>query len=84
MKPGIVHAVPNGMKRVQRTKATIDILEHAIQGIQTSENRGQIHRFHAESGMVGMTSEAQVRELDAPQVEREVIVNLPDRRRAAR
>jgi hypothetical protein len=72
------------MSVVKRTKSGIDILEHAMQGVHTSENRGRLVRFHSEPGIVGMTSESEVRPLDDTPVEREVIVRMPDRRRSAR
>lgn len=72
------------MNAVRRTKDVVDILEHALQGIQTSENTARSLSFRTESGIVGMSSSAEVRELEVPDLEREVIVNLPDRRRQAR
>ena len=60
------------------------MLEHAMQGVHTSENRGQVVSFHAEPGIVGMRSEVEVRAFDDTPVEREVIVKMPrvrDRRR---
>jgi hypothetical protein len=72
------------MRAVKRTRDTIDVLEHAMQGIHTSENRAPIQSFRADSGIVGMSSESEVHDLKVPELEREVIVNLPDRRRAAR
>jgi hypothetical protein len=72
------------MSRVKRTKDGIDILEHAMLGVRTSENRGQIVTFHAKPGIVGMRSKEEVRAFDDTPVEREVIVKMPgvtDRRR---
>jgi len=65
------------MKVVKRTKDGIDILEHAMQGVHTSENRGRIVRFHAERGIVGKSSTAEVRGADDTPEEREVIVRVP-------
>lgn len=65
------------MSAVKRTKDGIDILEHAMQGVQTSENRGRIVRFHAERGPSGMRSRAEVRALDTTQEERVVVVRMP-------
>ena len=48
------------MAAVKRTKDGIDILEHAMQGVRTSENRGQIVSFHAEPRIVGMRSKVEV------------------------
>lgn len=68
------------MSAVIRTRDVVDIIEHAMQGVHTSENQARIRSFRAESGIVGMSSESEVRELDVPQLEREVIVSMPDRR----
>ena len=62
---------------VRRTKTGIDVLEHAMQGVHTSENRGQIVSFHAEPGIIGMRSEVEVRSFKDTPVEREVIVKMP-------
>ena len=51
-----------------------------MQGVHTSENPTRIRSFRAESGIVGMSSESEVRELQVPELEREVIVSMPDRR----
>lgn len=72
------------MTAVKRTKDGIDMLEHAMQGVHTSENRSRIDAFEAEGGIVGMSSHVEVRTLDDTPVEREVIVRLPDRRRTPR
>jgi len=72
------------MAPVRRTKSGIDMLEHAMQGVRTSENRGQIVTFHASPGVVGMRSKVEVRAFQDTPVEREVIVKMPrvpDRRR---
>jgi hypothetical protein len=72
------------MGRVKRTKDGIDILEHAMLGVRTSENRGQIVSFHSDPGVVGMRSKVEARAFDDTPVEREVIVKMPrvaDRRR---
>jgi hypothetical protein len=66
---------------VKRTGDGIDMLEHAMQGVHSSENRGRIVRFHAPGGIIGLSSSSEVRVLDDTPVEREVIVRLPDRRR---
>jgi len=72
------------MAAVRRTKSGIDILEHAMLGVRTSENRGQVVTFHAEPGIIGMRSRIEVRAFTDTPVEREVIVRMPhvrDRRR---
>jgi hypothetical protein len=79
-----VYAVHTSVSAVKRTKDGIDILEHAMQGVRTSENRGQIVSFHAEPGIIGMRSKTRVRPFADTPVEREVIVQMPrvrDRRR---
>ena len=68
------------MSAVKRTRDVVDILEHAMQGVHTSENQARIRTFRAESGIVGMNSQTEVRDLEVPQLEREVIVSMPDRR----
>ncbi len=68
------------MSAVKRTRDVVDILEHAMQGVHTSENQARIRSFRAESGIVGVSSQTDVRELEVPQLEREVIVSMPDRR----
>lgn len=70
------------MSVLRRTKDGIDILEHAMKGVRNSENRGRIRRFHADAGMVGMSSGPDLRPLGDTPVEREVIVRLPDRRKS--
>ena len=72
------------MAVVKRKKEGIDMLEHAMQGVRTSENRGQIVSFHDEPGIVGRRSKVEVRAFDDTPVEREVIVKMTrvsDRRR---
>ena len=73
-----------GMALVRRTKTGIELLEHAMQGVRTSENRGQVVTFRAEPGIIGMRSKVEVRAFEDTPVEREVIVKMPkvaDRRR---
>jgi hypothetical protein len=65
------------MSVVKRTKDGIDILEHAMQGVHTSENRGRIVRFHAERGSAGTSSTASAPPPDDTTEEREVIVRMP-------
>lgn len=75
-----MHAVHLDMSAVKRTKDVVDILEHAMQGVHTSENQARIRSFRADSGIVAMSSDSEVREVEAPELEREVIVSMPDRR----
>ncbi len=72
-----MYAIHTSVSVVKRTKDGIDMLEHAMQGVQTSENRGEIVRFHAEPGIVGVRWETEVRALEDSRVEREVIVKMP-------
>ena len=65
------------MKVVRRTKDGIDILEHAMQGVHTSENRGRLVRFHTERGIATRSSTAKARAPDDTSEEREVIVRMP-------
>jgi hypothetical protein len=79
-----VYAVHTSVAKVRRNRDGIDILEHAMQGVRTSENRGQIVTFRTDPGIVGMRSKVEVRAFEDTPVEREVIVKLPkvpDRRR---
>ena len=72
------------MAVVKRKKEGIDMLEHAMQGVRTSENRGQIVSFHDDPGILGRRSRIAVRAFDDTPVEREVIVKMTratDRRR---
>jgi hypothetical protein len=70
------------MGAMKRTKDGIDILEHAMQGVLSSENRKKIRSFHHESGIVGVRSGSEVYSAEDTPVEREVIVRLPDRRKS--
>lgn len=72
------------MSAVKRTRDVVDILEHAMQGVHTSENLARIRNFRAESGIVGVSEESDVREPEVPELEREVIVSMPDRRSGPR
>jgi hypothetical protein len=72
------------MAVVRRKKEGIDILEHAMKGVRTSENHGQIVSFRDDPGVVGTRSKIEVRAFDDTPVEREVIVKIhggTDRRR---
>ena len=74
------------MSGVKRTKSGIDVLEHALMGVHTSENESKIVTFERNPGIVGMRSVVQVDVMDDSPEEREVIVNLSSarsRRRAS-
>ena len=64
------------MKVVKRAKDGIDILEHAMQGVHISQNRGEILRFHTDRAIVRKDSKTEVRALDDSDQEREVIVRV--------
>jgi hypothetical protein len=71
------------MAVVRRKKEGIDLLEHAMQGVRTSENRGPIVSAHDEPGILGRRSKVEIRAFDDTPVEREVIVKMtrvPNRR----
>jgi hypothetical protein len=70
------------MGLVKRTKDGIDILEHALRGVRSSESQAPSGAFQLEGGVLGTNSASDVRTLDDTPVEREVIVRLPDRRKS--
>jgi len=74
------------MSAIRRTKDDIDVLEHTMQGVHTSANQGRIVSFHAERGIVGVSTETEIRSLGDTTAEREVIVKMPraPRRRRSR
>ena len=79
-----MNAIHTSVGKVRRSREGIDILEHAMMGVRTSENRGQIVTFRSDPGIIGMRSKIEVRAFEDTPVEREVIVNMPgvpDRRR---
>jgi hypothetical protein len=69
------------MSVVKRTRDGIDILEHAMRGVRSSENRGRIRSLHGESGVIRMSSGWDVYAREDTPVEREVIVRLPAHRK---
>jgi hypothetical protein len=68
------------MSGVKRTKTGIDVLEHALMGVHTSESPGKIVAFERKSGIVGMRAVVAVDVADDSPEEREVIVNLSGER----
>ena len=79
-----MNAIDTAMAALKRTKESIDMLEHTMQGVRTSENRGQIVSFHADPGILGRRSRIKVRAFADTPVEREVTVKMTrviDRRR---
>jgi hypothetical protein len=65
------------MSVVKRTRDGIDILEHAMQGVHTSDNHGQIVSFYEDPRDVVTDSAPDVRAFDDTRVEWEVIVRMP-------
>jgi hypothetical protein len=72
------------MSTVRRRRDAIDALEHAMQGVQTTEPK-PIERRDDDPGIIGKRSEVRidVRDDDTP-VEHEVTVVLPWRPRRER
>lgn len=65
------------MGRVKREKnGAVDALEHALQGVHTSDNHERIISFDRKPGFVGVRSVVQVDVVDDSPWAREVIVNL--------
>jgi hypothetical protein len=64
------------MSAVKRTKDVIDMLEHAMQGVHTS-NEHNIVSFNRERGLIGSRSRIEIDVLDDTSQEREVIVKMP-------
>jgi hypothetical protein len=54
----------------------VDVLEHALKGVHTSENHARIISFDRNPGIVGMRAVVQVNVMDDSPDEREVVVNL--------
>ena len=65
------------MSRVKRTKiGGVDALEHALQGVHTSENHERIISFDRKPGIIGTRAVVHVDVVNDSPYEREVIVNL--------
>lgn len=69
------------MAGVKRTRDGVDAIEHALQGVHTSDNRERIISFDQNPGFVGSRSIVEVDVVDDSPLEREVIVHLRDPRR---
>ena len=76
-----MYALYTRMAGVKRTRDGVDAIEHALQGVHTSENRERIISFDRNPGFVGSRSIVQVDVVDDSPLEREVIVDLRDRAR---
>ena len=74
----------SGVKRER--KGAVDALEHALQGVHTSENHERIISFDRKPGLIGSRAVVQIDVVNDSPCEREVIVNLhrQPRRRAPR
>ena len=68
------------MSGLKRTRSGVDAIEHAFQGVHTSENHEQIVSFETNPRLIGNRSRIQIDVVDDTPTEREVIVHL----RAAR
>ena len=65
------------MSRVKRTKnGGVDALEHALQGVHTSENEKRIISYDPKPGLDGSRAVVQIDVVNDSPWEREVIVNL--------
>ena len=64
------------MSGIKRTRDGIDILEHAMKGVRTSGNQGEIRGFHANPDRFQMKAASSWGVLDDTPVEREVIVKM--------
>jgi hypothetical protein len=64
------------MSRVKPTKDAIDVLEHAMQGVHTS-NDHRIVSFSRASGLIGTRSDVEIDVMDVTPGEREVVVRMP-------
>jgi hypothetical protein len=64
------------MSVVKRRRDAIDALEHAMQGVQTSESR-RIESRRDDAGIIGKRSEVRIAIPDDTPVEHEVTVVMP-------
>jgi len=55
----------------------VDAVEHALQGVHTSENQERIVSFETTPGLIGTRARVQVDVVDDTPSEREVVVHLP-------
>lgn len=75
------------MSGVKRTKKdAVDALEHALQGVHTSENHERIISFNRSPGVIGTRAVVKIDVVNDSPYEREVIVHLQrqPRRRPSR
>jgi hypothetical protein len=65
------------MSVVRRKKENIDMLEHAMMGVRTSETPTRIVSFEEQGGLIGSSSRAEIEVRDENLDDREVIVTMP-------
>ena len=65
------------MSVVRRKKENIDMLEHAMMGVRTSETQTRIVSFEERAGVIGSRSRVEVDVRDENPDDREVIVTIP-------
>ena len=66
------------MGGLKRTRSGVDAIEHAFQGVHTSENHERIVSFETNPRLIGSRSRIQIDVVDDTPTEREVIVHLHD------
>ena len=71
------------MSVVKRRRDAIDALEHAMQGVQTSESKPIESRIE-DPGIIGKRSEVRIDVRDDTPMEREVTIVMRRRRRRER
>jgi hypothetical protein len=69
------------MSVVRRKKENIDMLEHAMMGVRTTDDHHRIVSFGETNGIIGSSSRVEVDIRDTDAEEREVIVTMPKMRR---
>jgi len=72
------------MGGVKRSRSGVDAVEHALQGVHTSENHERIVSFETSRGLIGTRSRVEIDVVDDTPSEREVIVHLPEPARPQR
>jgi hypothetical protein len=77
-----MHAAHTSMGGLKRSRSGVDAVEHALQGVHTSENHERIVSFETSRGRIGTRLRVEVDVVDDPPSEREVIVHLPETARS--
>ena len=65
------------MSVVRRKKENIDMLEHAMMGVRTSETQTRIVSFEGQGGLIGSSSRVEIYVRDENPDDREVIFMMP-------